>query len=89
MDDENNSMDDSQEEEIGAEELWRRHVQSNSGALQNLAGVSPEADEDMRPLSGRAKRAAPIGAASVGGGPGRAAPLKAALLGAARKYEAP
>ncbi|KAL3675654.1 hypothetical protein R1sor_025602 [Riccia sorocarpa] len=29
MDDENNSMDDSQEEEIGAEELWRRHVQSN------------------------------------------------------------
>ncbi|KAL3691817.1 hypothetical protein R1sor_005468 [Riccia sorocarpa] len=43
MDDQNNSMDDSQEEEIGAEELWRRHVQSNSGALQNLAGVSPEA----------------------------------------------
>ncbi|KAL3694216.1 hypothetical protein R1sor_007867 [Riccia sorocarpa] len=43
MDDQNNSMDDIQEEEIGAEELWRRHVQSNSGALQNLAGVSPEA----------------------------------------------
>ncbi|KAL3680149.1 hypothetical protein R1sor_023105 [Riccia sorocarpa] len=46
MDDENNSMDDSHEEEIGAEELWRRHVQSNSGALQNLAGVSPEAGEE-------------------------------------------
>ncbi|KAL3684812.1 hypothetical protein R1sor_002834 [Riccia sorocarpa] len=43
MDDHNNSMDDNQEEEIGAEELWRRHVQSNSGALHNLAGVSPEA----------------------------------------------
>ncbi|KAL3677408.1 hypothetical protein R1sor_027356 [Riccia sorocarpa] len=46
MDDENNSMDDSQEEEIGAEELWRSHVQSNSGGLQNLAGVCPEAGEE-------------------------------------------
>ncbi|KAL3698582.1 hypothetical protein R1sor_012658 [Riccia sorocarpa] len=50
MDDQNNSMDDSQEEEIGAEELWRRHVQSNSGALQNLAGVSLEADVIQRDL---------------------------------------
>ncbi|KAL3692819.1 hypothetical protein R1sor_006470 [Riccia sorocarpa] len=50
MDDHNNSMDDNQEKEIGAEELWRRHVQSNSGALHNLAGVSPEADVIQKDL---------------------------------------
>ncbi|KAL3695186.1 hypothetical protein R1sor_009262 [Riccia sorocarpa] len=44
MEDHEENVDDSQEEEAGAEELWRRHVQSNSGALQNLAGVSPEAE---------------------------------------------